>query len=64
MSKQVFEYVIFYDPADEENEKPEIIERGETICSDERTALIRISRQIPEKYIDKLDDVRITIRPF
>lgn len=63
--KQVFDYVIFYDPEDNDNgEVPVIIDRGSMLESDDRTVLIKVSRLIPDVYLNKLDKVKITIRPF
>lgn len=63
--KQVFDYVIYYTPSEPDAEHVDtIIERGSMIDESERTVLIKVSRKIPDVYLDKLDDVKITIRSF
>lgn len=60
----VFEYVIYYVPTDGENVSPTVITRDTVVEIDERTALMRASRSIPDIYSDKLNQVKIAIRPF
>ena len=60
----VYEYVIIYQPEDEKS-KPEIIQAITSVfAKDEKTAGILAARAIPEKFIDKLDEVEVVVRPF
>lgn len=66
---KLFQYAIFYVPAEKEgkkqSEKPVIVKDVTSILAkDERQALIKINREIPEQYLEKLDEVQVVIRPF
>lgn len=63
---KIFQYVAFYNPAKKDSpEKAVIIFEPKTILAkDEREAMMRAARDIPEKYIDKLNEVEIAVRPF
>ncbi len=41
-----------------------IVDVQRSICSSQDEALILASRQIPEDYLDKLEQVEIAVRPF
>lgn len=67
MGKSVlFEYVIISHPntKEEEGKVSEIISGDRILAKDMDQAKILISRLIPDKYISKLDDIEIAIRPF
>lgn len=68
MGKSVlFEYVIISHPntkEEEEGKVSEIISGDRILAKDMDQAKILISRLIPDKYISKLDDIEIAIRPF
>ena len=66
MSKvRVFDYVIYFEPNDcDGNEKPLILKRDTVLATDEKTALIVISRFIPDEYMNRLDEVKVLTRPF
>jgi len=59
---KLFEYVSYYAPADGKDAK--VIKQGVMLETDERTVLIKVAREVPEEYIDRLDDVKVIIRPF
>ena len=64
----IYQFVIFYIPTPEEikkGSKPYILAGPTTILSsDTSSATILAARQIPEKYIEKLENVEIAVRPF
>ncbi len=63
---KVFQYVVFYLPAEEDSvNKPTIVVEPQTLlASDEKSAMLRAARSIPSEYMDRLDDLEIAIRPF
>ena len=68
MDHKLFEYTVFYQPSKEEEKagkKPEILIKPETIlATEEKNALIIASRKIPDNYLDRLDNVKVVVRPF
>lgn len=68
MEHKIFEYAVFYQPSKEETEagqKPEILIKPDVmLATKEENALVHISRQIPEDFLEKLDNVKIVVRPF
>jgi len=69
MKKSIlYNYTIVYHPTDNEAEKGEkskmLTEPKYLMAPDHNSAFIQASRQIPEEYLDKLDQVDILIRPF
>jgi hypothetical protein len=67
-SYKLFEFAIFWQPSEDavnKGVKPEIIVSPNTILAiDIEKANILASRQIPDKYLDQLDQVTIAVRPF
>jgi len=65
---KLFQYAIIYHPTkDEEKEgkKSLLVSDIRTIlASDEKTALILISREIPAEYLDRLERLDIAIKSF
>jgi len=66
---KLFQYAIFYVPTKEEVKEqklgPSIIKDvSSIIAKDEREVTIKVAREIPETYVDRLDHVVIAIRPF
>lgn len=65
---KLFEFAIFWQPSEDsikKGVKPEIIVPPNTILAmDIEKANILASRQIPDKYLDQLDQVTIAVRPF
>ena len=61
---KLFEYVIIHN--DEENDKTTLLTEGiQTIMADDdKTASMKIAREIPEEYVDRLSEVEVVIRPF
>jgi len=65
---RVYEYVIFLDPKKEEG-KPEekakiLVDRKTVLATSDKQAGIIASRDIPEEYIDRLEEIEVALRPF
>jgi hypothetical protein len=65
---KLYEFAILYHPTAEQRkkgQKDEIVVKPTTILAqDERTATLTAAREIPEKYMDQLDQIEVAIRPF
>lgn len=65
---KVFQYVIFFEPNNDKLEVPEkpkiIVDPKTVLASSEHQAGILASRDIPEEYIDRLEEVNVVVRPF
>jgi hypothetical protein len=66
---KLYQYAIFYVPTKEEvkEEKmgPTLISDVKSIiATDEKEVTIKVAREIPEQYIDRLKNITIVIRPF
>ena len=65
---KVYEYCVVYIPTAREKKDgaiAEIIIKPNVLLADkESTASLKAAREIPEKYVNKLDQVEIKIRPF
>jgi hypothetical protein len=68
---KLFEYVVIYHPKKKKLEGEEVQEKSKIIvdlkrdlASTDKEVAIRAAREIPEEYLDKLDQVEIAIRPF
>jgi hypothetical protein len=68
MSGRIFEYAVLFHPKTKKDGVTEpselIVDVKRTIANDEKAVAIRAAREIPETYLDKLDQVEIAIRPF
>lgn len=75
MAKQnpeVFEFLVIHHPPrskkeDENGSRAQstiIVDPERVLAGNEQQALILASRQIPEGYVDRLEEVEICIRPF
>lgn len=69
MSKpKLFEFAVLHHPTDDEG-KPNgksviLVEPKRVLASTDQEAVIHASRDIPDAYLDKLEQVEIVIRPF
>lgn len=65
---KVYEYVVVFRPdedGDEEERGPEIVLGPKVILAkSEKEVVMRVSREVPEKWADDLADLDVTIRPF
>lgn len=64
----LYQYSILWHPTKQESEegkKSTILVKPEYMMApDQNSAFIQASRQIPDEYLEKLDQVDIMIRPF
>lgn len=71
MSK-IFEYAVIYHPLatkeqNDRGEKPKselIVDVKRVLATNEKEVNMLATRDIPEKYLDKLDRVEVAVRPF
>jgi hypothetical protein len=65
---KIFEYAVIYHPRTKKDEEHKrsvlVVDVKRAICADQQEALILASREIPDQYLDKLDQVEIAVRPF
>jgi len=65
---KLFQYAVLFHPTEEEKKVDEkskvIVELTTVLAVDEKTAAILAGRDIPEEYLDKLDQVEVAIRSF
>jgi len=68
---KLYEYAIFYAPSNKDKKKeehiaPEMLSDGvqRLLCSSDQEVQIKIARQVPEKFLDRLEDVYIVMRSF
>jgi hypothetical protein len=71
MAGKIFEYAVLHHPKPHKvgdltvTDPSEIVVDVQRIVAvDEKAVGIRAAREIPEKWLDKLDDLEIAIRPF
>ena len=69
MKSKIFEFAIIRNPEPENiNEKAPpselLVEPKCILATDEKKALMLAAREIPEEYLEKLDELEIAIRPF
>jgi hypothetical protein len=69
---KIFEYAILYHPkkTKEQNElgiepKSEVVQDIQhTLATSDKEVGVVAARAIPEKYLDKIEDIEIVMRPF
>ena len=67
---QLFEYVIIYTPKVEKDkkssEKAKVLTGGvkTVLAANLQNAQTLVAREIPESFLDKLDEVQVAVRPF
>lgn len=68
MDHEIYVYAVFYQPTEKEMEngvKPKFLVKPEfTISKDEETVTKLANINIPKEYSEKLDQVKIAVRPF
>lgn len=70
--QKLFEYAILYHPKEKKdvagnivNEKSKVVKPlTETLAADDKEVGIRAARELPEEYLDKIEDIEIIIRPL
>ena len=66
---RLYEYAVLYhpEPEEEDGKRPRselIVNVQQVLVRSQQEAMILAAREIPEKYLDKLDEVEIAVRPF
>jgi hypothetical protein len=65
---QLFEYAVLYHPRktkDEENPKTVVIVQPTTILAENQNEVsIRVARELPAEYVDKINELEKQVRPF
>jgi hypothetical protein len=66
---RIFEYAVIFHPKkkqkDEEVKKSKlIVDVTRVIAGNQEEVVILAAREIPEEYLDALDEVEIAVRPF
>jgi len=71
MTGRIFEYVVLYHPkpkkvGDDTVTDPSqiVVDVKRVVATDDKTVAIMAAREIPETYLDRLEQVEIAIRPF
>jgi len=65
---KLFQYAVFFVPTPKELEKGEkpkvLVDIKSVVAKSENDVRTIASREIPEEYLDKLEQVNIVVRPF
>lgn len=66
---KIFEYAVIYHPAKVEKDSPEqpselLVDVKRVLASSPQEVSIIAAREIPEKFLSKLADIEIVVRPF
>lgn len=73
---RLFEYAILYHPVQTKDDKDKgvkppsvLLQVGgqdvtRVVAEDEKEVAIRAARQIPEEYLDRLQQIEVAVRPF
>jgi len=65
---RLYEYVVFFNPKTDvkkQSESAKILVGPKTILTnDEKTAMLIAGREIPENFLNRLDQVEVAVRPF
>lgn len=68
VSAQLFEYAIILEEDRDENdkvvEKAQVLKKSDVLADSKENAMILISREIPEAYLEMLERVTLAVRPF
>lgn len=65
MKKNVYEIAIVFNPKNESSgEGAHILVIDNLLASSLENARTLASREIPEEYVDRLDEVTVSVRPF
>lgn len=72
MKKQLFEYAVLYHSKTKDSVPPAsvnynteiIISPTTALAKSEKDLIFKITREIPEKYVDESDNIQIIVRNF
>lgn len=64
--KKLFEVaILLHEELDDSSVKSEILRQPYVVLAEnEREVTLRAAREIPEQYMDNLEDVEVVVRPF
>lgn len=62
----IFDYVAVLVDRDKDGNVKEqrIIKEGRVLSANQNKVLMAVSRELPDEYKSRLDDIEVTIRPF
>lgn len=62
----IFDYVAVLVDRDKDGNVKEqkIIKEGRVLSASQNKVLMAVSRELPDEYKNRLDDIEVTIRPF
>jgi hypothetical protein len=66
---KIYEFAAIFLPKERKDEKIAekaaiIVQPTTILAKDEKEAMLKAARALPEDYVDKLDQVEICVRPF
>jgi hypothetical protein len=65
---KLFQYAVIYHPSDDEKKKGAkdkiVVDLTTILAEDERVVGMRVAREIPAEYEDKLSRLEVAVRPF
>lgn len=73
MKQKIFQFAVLYHEKIQVNgqntptteyKTAVVIPIGTMLAADEKTATLKIARDLPEKYMGELQDIEILLRPF
>lgn len=65
MKKKLFDYVILYhQELKSGNVDTFFISRGHVLATSDKQATLLAGRQIPEEYLQNIDQMEVIVRPF
>lgn len=63
--KQVFEYVVIFNPKEDNKAKAKIIVNPTVVLAENKEAAsMKAVREIPEEFVNELDSVQVIVRNF
>lgn len=68
MAGKLFEYAVLFHPVTKKDEQPEkskiLVDVKRVLAGTDKEVAILAAREIPEEYLDKLEQVEIVVRSF
>lgn len=65
MRSKLFEYAILLHPKDDKDTKTSLLKSPTAILAkDEKQVGMLVAREIPNEYLDCLDQIEVIVRPF
>jgi len=65
---KLYEYVVFFNPKNTDKKKHEeakiLVGPKTVLTNDEKTAMLIAGREIPESFLNRLDQVEVAVRSF